>query len=113
MGRREKFFFRLTDVRSRQHKTNIVVARPGPLDREELARSRLKERILGSLTWVVPHIHCRDVAKSMVERVERGLAENKVNPRVDVLEMGEMRAEATARQAAMQQAAASAGREEM
>eukprot|EP00656_Telonema_subtile_P018152 TRINITY_DN19786_c0_g1_i2.p1 TRINITY_DN19786_c0_g1~~TRINITY_DN19786_c0_g1_i2.p1 ORF type:complete len:251 (-),score=48.19 TRINITY_DN19786_c0_g1_i2:67-819(-) len=34
----------------------LMIARPGPLDRQELAETRLKERVLGKLDWMIDHL---------------------------------------------------------
>jgi len=55
----------------------LLIARPGPLERQELAETRLKERVLGKLSWAIDHIDTRLVGKAMVGSMERIVAAGK------------------------------------
>lgn len=75
MGRREEKFAEFFCG-----STNLLLARPGPIGREELADARLKERILRSFSSVVPHVPARAIGRAMVQAAEQDLAA----PRGDV-----------------------------
>ena len=66
-----------------------------PLDRQELAQARLKERVLGKLSWAVDHIDTRVVGAAMVHALERlvgsGQCTDDLHDQVYVVNTKEMR----------------------
>lgn len=69
-------YFRIIGTREDEYSSAfagkpLLLARPGALERQELAQSRMKERVLGSISWVVDHIDTRLVARAMVVAIER------------------------------------------
>lgn len=58
-----------TKGQTEQHLTemafpSLIIARPGLLNRAH--KSRSMEKIAWSLSWLIPSIHCRDVAKAVI-----------------------------------------------
>jgi len=94
-------YFRIIGTREDEYSERfggkpLLLARPGALDRQELMQSRLKERVLGSLSWAIDHIDTRLVARSMVIAME-ALASGRVPPSEDndqvyIMNNAEMRA---------------------
>ncbi|CAD7949244.1 unnamed protein product [Amoebophrya sp. A120] len=66
LGRRENQFAEL----AKQYKFPTIFARPGPIDRDELAEERLKERILGAFSFALPFVHTSQIAASLIQGAE-------------------------------------------
>lgn len=77
IGQREeefkKVFAGTGEGKEQRPATPLIIARPGPIDRDELAQERMKERLLGYFRWLIPHVHASQIAQATVWAVEKQL----------------------------------------
>ena len=66
--------YRFAELAS-EKKFATIFARPGPIDRDELAQERLKERVMEAFSFVLPRFsHTSQIAASLIQAAETALS---------------------------------------